>query len=76
MSVGQGKEPPCLGPPRVLIGAAGTNGPIKGRHFPDWVCGGRGKGRGCEEPTQLPIQNARKACWGMTYPLEEGGTCR
>ena len=28
---------PC--PTRVLIGAAGTNGPIKGGHFPDWVRG-------------------------------------
>ena len=38
LGLGWGKEPPRLAP-RVVIGAAGTNGPIKGGHLPQWVVG-------------------------------------
>ena len=45
-------------PPKVLIGAAGTNWPIKrGNSLIGYL--GRGEGRGCSEPTQIPTRNAR-----------------
>ena len=43
---------PC--PPRVLIGAAGSNGPIKGEHFPDWVCGGGARGTAVRSQPNYP----------------------
>ena len=42
LGLGWGKEPPRM-PPKVVIGAEGINGLIRG-HLPDWVSGGGARG--------------------------------
>ena len=42
------------GPPRVLIGAADTNGPIKREHLPDWLWGGGASGVAARSQPNYP----------------------
>ena len=64
LGLGWGKEPPCMSP-KVVIGAMGINGLIRG-HLPDWVS--RGGPRGMASGSQFThLECHEHALWDYLH---------